>query len=266
MNRNLVHTLCWNFTTEVEKSVKLLYDLNDRNDFNHVIVDLGFPLINDSIPKDINASIEYNTIILKEMAKKYGSGYLKINNIGVSQNWSIVYDYFKMDDNDILCCADPDEHPKDKNWVRAIGNVIRADPKYAWVSLAMPEYFPILNKNNTIEKIVGSERIWEIIENLNWAQGGFSGKFLNEVGGIPNLDSYPIYGGIEAASIYMMEQLGYKWCILPGYIVEHTDYEKGSFGTSKLLREWKNFIIYNIDKFGQISLEKYLEYKKQGII
>jgi len=232
----------------------------------HVIVDLGFPLSCNDIPLDIKDNKNINSLILQRMSKNFGSEYLEIDNIGVSQNWGQVYDYFKVDDTDILCCADPDERPKNKNWIRAIGNVLRADPEYAWVSLIMPEHFPILNKENTIEKIVGGERVWEIIGNLNWAQGGFSGKFLNEVGGVPNLDSHPIYGGIEAASIYMMEQLGYKWCMLPDYVVEHTDYEKGSEGSSKILREWKNFIIYNIERYGQISLEEYLEKRKLGEI
>lgn len=264
---NYVHSLAFNLTNEVEKATELLYDLNDDLDFKHIIVDLSFPLlVGDEIPNDIKLAKQVNSIELKRIAKEYGSEYINFENIGCSQNWSQVYDYLKIKDDDILCCADPDEHPQSENWVRAIGNVLRADPEYAWVSLTMPEHFPILNKTNTIEKIVGGERVWEIIGNLNWAQGGFSGKFLNDVGGVPNLDSHPIYGGIEAASLYMMEQLGYKWCMLPDYVVEHTDYEKGSKGSSKILREWKNFIIYNIEEYGQITLEEYLNKCKTGEI
>jgi hypothetical protein len=267
MNKNYVHTLAFNLTSEVEKATELLYSLNDHNDFRHVIVDLGFPLnVGDEIPKNIKLAKQVNTIELKRIANEWGSLYLKLDNVGVSQNWSMVFDYFNMDDSDILCCADPDEHPITENWVRAIGNVIRADPEYAWVSLTMPEHQPIFNPSNTIEKIVGGERIFEIIGNLNWAQGGFSGQFLKDVGGIPNLDMYPIYGGIESASIYMMEQLEYKWCMLPEYIVDHTDYEKGSKGSSKLLREWKNFIIYQVERFGQLTLEEYLQKRITGEI
>ena len=264
MNKNYCHTLAYNLTTEVEKATELLWDLNE--DYEHFIVDLGFPLNVDEIPNNIELAKQVNSIELKRIANEYGSKYLKLNNIGVSQNWSMVYSYIKPDDSDILCCADPDEHPKNENWIRAIGNVIRANPEYAWVSLTMPEHFPILNKTNTIEKIVGGERVWEIIGNINWAQGGFSCKFLNEVGGIPFLDSHPIYGHIETASLYMMNELGYKWCMLPDYVVEHTDYEKGSEGSSRILREWKNFIIYNIDRYGQITLEDYLNKRKTGEI
>lgn len=266
MYKNYIHTLCWNLPTEVNKAVELLYELNNPNDFVHIIVDLGFPLTEDKVPSNIEHAKNANTKILKSIAKKYNSQYIKFENVGVSQNWSMVYDYFKMDDTDILCCADPDEHPKNKNWIKAIRNVINGNPDYAWVSLIMPEHFNILNKTNTIEQIINGERTWEIIGNTNWAQGGFSGKFLNQIGGVPFLNSHPIYGNIETASLYLMKELDYKWCMLPDYIVDHTDYEKGSNGSSMILREWKNFIIYNIDKYGQVTLEQYLQLKNEGKI
>jgi hypothetical protein len=263
---NYVHSLCWNFPSEVEKTVDLLYGLNNKKDFKHVIVDLGFPLSTDELPINIRGSIHKNTIKLKDLASRYGSDYIRLDNEGVSQNWTKVYEYFNLDDDDILCCADPDEHPKNKDWVKAIGNVMREDDNYAWVSLTMPEHLSILNKSNTIEHTIGGERVWDIKGSINWAQGGFSGYFLNDMGGVPYLKSHPIYGNIESASLEAMKDLGYKWCMLPDYIVEHTDYEKGSEGTSRLLREWKNFIIFNIERFGQITFEDYLEKLRKGEI
>jgi len=52
--------------------------------------------------------------------------------------------------------------------------------------------------------------------------------------------------------------------MLPDYIVEHTDYEWGHEGTSKLLRLWKNLIIFKLKEYGQISFDEYLERKRNG--
>lgn len=263
---NYVHTLSFNLVTETEKAVRLLYELNDKKDFKHVIVDLDFPIEEDEVPKNFSNCKKRNTNRLKKMALEYGSDYVKFENKGVSDNWTQVFDYFNVTENDILICADPDEHPKDRFWIRAIEKVIKGDPTYGWVSLVMPEHFNVLNKNNTVEKTINKERVWDVLGVINWAQGGFNGKFLKEINGIPGLETHPIYGNIEAASLIVMKHLGYKWCILPDYIVEHTDFEVNSEGSSSLLREWKNFIIYNIDRFGQISFEQYLNYKKEGIV
>ena len=263
---NYVMTLGWNFVSETEKAVKLLYQLNNKNDFKHLLVDLGFPLERDELPDNIEQSINNNTEKLKDLALKYGSEYVKFNNIGVSQNWSQVYDYLNINSGDVLICADPDEHPKNKGWVKAIGDVLRLRPEYGWISLTMPEHFSVLNGDNIIEKYAGDYRIWEIKGFLNWAQGGFSGQLLNKMGGVPYLESHPIYGHIETASLEYMKNLGYTWCMLPDYVVEHTDFEKGYKWTSRLLREWKNFIIFDIDKFGQISLQDFLIKKKNGEI
>jgi len=258
---NYVHSLCWNLPWEVKEATKSLYELNDKKDFVHIIVDLGFPLIKDVVPKDIEETKKQQSQLLQGIAKQFGSVYLQLPNVGVSQNWTAVYEwlvaYHGFTEKDNLICADPDERPRPRNWVQAIGDVLRSEEKYGWVSLSLPEHFPILNKSNTIEKKISGHRVWEIIGNLNWAQGGFSGKFLSEEGGIPYLEEMPIYGGIEHASLIVMKELGYKWCMLPDYIVDHTDYEKGTEGASRLLREWKNDIIFNLKQ--QITFEEWLK-------
>jgi hypothetical protein len=130
---NYLHTLCWNLVSEVEKAVKLLYELNDPKDFKHVIVDLGFPLESDEIPLDIKKSKRNNTKRLRELAERYGSMYMKTQNEGVSQNWTQVYNTLGIKDNDCLICADPDEHPLNEGWVKAIGDVLKSDEKYALI-------------------------------------------------------------------------------------------------------------------------------------
>jgi hypothetical protein len=254
---NYVHTLCWNLPSIVDKAIKSLYDLNNKKDFKHIIVDLGFPLIEDKIPEDIEKNKAEGSEILKEMANRYGSKYLKIKNVGVSQNWDAVRKYLKVKDGDILCCQDPDEIAQTPNWIKAVGDVMRTSGKYGWISLTMPEHLPILNPINTREYIINRIRVWEVIGSLNWAQGGFYGKFLNDYGKVEYMNEMPIYGGIEQASLYAMKQTGYTWAMLPDYIVNHEDYEKGSPGHSKLLRQWKNHIIFETKT--QITFEQWLK-------
>jgi hypothetical protein len=258
---NYVHTLAWNLPWEVKEATESLYGLNDKKDFVHIIVDLGFPLVEDVAPKDVEVSKKQQSELLMGIAKNFGSVYLKLENIGVSQNWTQVYDWLKenkgFSEKDNLICADPDERPKNRDWVKVIGEVLQSDERYGWACLVLPEHLEILNRTNTIESTIKGIKVWEIIGSLNWAQGGFSGMFLDEEGGVPHLEEMPIYGGIEHASLVVMEELGYKWCMLPDYIVEHTDYEKGTQGASRLLREWKNDIIFNLKQ--QITFEEWLK-------
>lgn len=256
---NYVHTLCWNLYHEIEQATESLYGLNDKSDFIHFIVDLGFPLEKDEKPINVEESIKNNSNRLIDLAFRFGSVYVKLENKGVSGNWDQIYEILKKNysfsDDDCLICADPDERPKNKNWVKAVGNALKNND-YAWCSLTMPEHLKILNPHNTIQSFENGNRIWRVIGNLNWAQGGFSGRFINECGGVGVLDNMPIYGGIEEASIYLMNKLGYTWCMLPDYIVDHTDYEKGTPNASRLLREWKNDIIFNLSE--QITFEEWL--------
>lgn len=257
---NYVFTLCWNLYHEVEQATDSLYRLNNKSDFIHFIVDLGFPIEKDEKPVNIEETILNNSLKLTKLALKYGSNYVRLENKGVSGNWDQMYEILKasynFSDDDCLICADPDERPKNNGWVKAVGDVLK-EPQYAWCSLVMPEHLKVLNPHNTISKPVGKYRVWRVIGNLNWAQGGFSGKFLNECGGVGVLENMPIYGGIEEASIYLMNKLGYTWCMLPDYVVEHTDYEKGTPNASRLLREWKNDIIFNLKE--QITFEEWLK-------
>jgi hypothetical protein len=257
-----VHTLCWNFPSVVEKSVQSLYELNDKNDFKHFVICLDFPLETDEIPKNLFDARMNNREAIKKIALKYGSQFYIWANAGVSGNWTTLYCILKADfdfsDNDCLIGADPDEMPQNKGWVKAIGDVL-ANSEYAICSLMLPEHLKVLNKENTTEFNIAGHRVWEIKGTLNWGLIGISGRFLNRVGKVPQDDRYPLYGNIESACIHEMKQLGMKWCVLPDYISEHTDYEKGSEGHSRLLREWKNHLIFSGKP--QISLEEWLRLK-----
>lgn len=254
--RIVVHTLAYNLTSEVRDAVELLYKQNNSEDFTHVIVDLGFPILTKTeMPDNIDNAKLLNAEENKHTSAKHGSEFMAINNIGVSQNWEMVRKEFKIADNDILICADPDERPKNNGWVKAIADVIsNPDVKIGWCSLMMKEHVPLMKKEN--EKIIDGHKVY-IIPNggFNWAQGGFNGKFLNQIGGVPVPDGAPIYGWIEHACTVKMNKLGYKTAILADYFVEHTE-------CSPLYRAWKTDVTSNV-KNGQIDFESWLRKKKR---
>lgn len=259
--RNIVHTLCWNIFQQVELAVDDLYRRNNKHDFIHVLVDLGFPLeYGDVIPEDLEAQKLINTEKLKTLAEKYGSIYFKAENIGVSQNWTQVTKFMNITEHDILLCADPDERVQSDGWVKAICDVMRYNKRYGWLSLTMPEHLDILNKDNVREYKYWDTRVWEIIGNLNWAQGGMSGALIKKMNGkIPHPERYSIYGGIESATMVHIKSNAMTWGMLPDYTVIHTN-------EVPLLRAWKDLIIHDIKRFGQITFEKFLQMKKEKVL
>lgn len=249
---NYVHTLCYNLTTEVEKTVKLLYDQNSN--FEHYIVDLGFPLENDELNKYIDAVKKRNSERLRKIAQQYGSRYLAIDNVGVSQNWTAVYKHLDMKDDDVLIGADPDERPQTDDWVNAMSDVLRAG--YGLVSLMMLDHIPILKNYKAIK--VAKHSVLKSPGNINWALIGMSGKFLRGMKEVPYPKDAERYGYIESMIQPYFAKLNMPWAVLTEHTVRHTDYELGDEGTSALLREWKNLIIFQRKKYGQISLEEFI--------
>lgn len=267
MNTNHCFTLSYNLPSEVEKVTKLLYELNDRRDFKHLIVDLGFPLIEgDKVPDDLEAAKLVNTEKLKELAKDFGSDYVRLENIGVSQNWTQVYRTLQIADDDVLIGCDPDEWPLDNGWVKSMGDVIR-EGGFGLVSLMMTAHINVLRNRALNERWVAGRRVY-ILPNgsLNWALIGLHGKFLNMIREIPYPPNATRYGWIEGALTPKFMETGMYWGVLADFKVRHTDFELGDAGTSSLLREWKNQIIFNIHQYGQLSFDEFLAMRREGRI
>lgn len=257
--KNYCFTLGYNLVTEIAKTTKLLYDLNDRDTFTHLIVDLGFPLERgDEIPEDITGSKLRNSEALKALAAEYGSDYVKMQNIGVSQNWTQVYKHLKPEKDDILIGTDPDEHPMKKGWVKAMGDVMRTG-NYALCSLMMTDHIPLMGNIPYREKFVAGHRVY-IAPNgtLNWALIGIMGSFLDLMGEVPYPKEAPIYGWIEGSMYPYMERYRQTWCILADHLVKHTDFSNGDAGSSPLLRAWKNQLVYEVKTKGQVSFDQWL--------
>jgi hypothetical protein len=265
--KNYCFTLCYNLVSEVEKVTKLLYEQNSKSDFTHLIVDLGFPLeTGNEIPGDIRAAKHRNTKLLKALAKVYGSDYVQMDNIGVSQNWTQVYKYIKPADDDVLIGCDPDEHTLQNGWVKAMGDVIR-EGDFALCSLMMTDHIKLMPQVAHSERYFANKRVYiAALGSLNWALIGISGKFFNLIKEIPFPPEAPRYGYIEACLYSKFGQYGMDWCLLADYTVRHTDFELGDKGTSGLLREWKNQIIFKVHQYGQLSFDEWLIMRKEGRI
>lgn len=257
-------SLGYNLPSEVEIATVLLYQQNKDVEFKHLIVDLGFPLSSwDSVPEDIEKAKEKNSIKLKTIAEKYGSEYVKMDNIGVSQNWEQVRKYLNVGDDDVMICVDPDERPKNDGWLKAINDALmQQEEKISVCCLIMDEQRPFLEKNPQY-----IERKWTFNDynillmkfSVNWAQCGISGKFLNLIGGMPEVPKAPIYGWIEVSFNKLMSDHGYKYCILNDYAVDH-------YPCPPIYGEWKVYITSDVNNRPQISFEKFLILKKQGKI
>jgi hypothetical protein len=256
MNKNYCFTLSYNLFSEVEIATKLLYDLNDKSDFQHVIVDLDFPLEKgDEIPGDIVLAQRRNSIKLKHLAEQYGSEYMRIPNVGVSQNYTKVYQALNLDDTDIMVGVDPDERPQNQNWVRAMGNVMRSDMKIAMCSLMITAHKDCPSGWAMTEQVINSERCYIMHGNINWAIIGLNGEFFNKIHEMPVPSLADRYGYLEWALYALFSEHGYDWVVMSDYWVEHE-------WSCPIYKSWKDYIIWENKSPHQISFEDFLKNKK----
>ena len=257
-------TLGYNLVSEITKTTKLLYEQNDRKDFHHIIVDLGFPMVEaGKIPDDFGVAKFNNTLALMQLAQMYGSEYLSLPNIGVSQNWTAVCRHINPKDDDILIGTDPDEHPQDKGWMKAMAEVIIHGGNIALATLMNVNMIPILAKQNLQHGSVHGHRILCIPEGgiCAWVLIGISGKFFRDLGSeIPVPSQGSKYGWIEQALSPKLNQFDYNWCLMRDYTEVHTVWQGKE---PSFLQEWKQYIVDHASE-GQIHFEDFLTMKKEG--
>lgn len=251
-------TLGYNLPSEIAEKLYLLRQQN-KGDYQHFVIDLSFPLrYGSDVPKDIEDAKTQNIIDLLRYSEYYECKYLSIPNVGVSQNWSRVYEELKVGANDVLIGIEPDEKPLNKGYVQAMADVLLSDRKIALVSLLMKEQEQYLKDNpqSFTEENIAGHRCYVVHGTMSMAMIGFSGRFLNEIGGIPVPDGTSIYGNIESASYNEIKEHGYEWCFLADYYVEHQE-------NVPLYREYKTAVTsgaYAGNK--QIDLEAWLKTKQ----
>ncbi|HNY52926.1 MAG TPA: hypothetical protein PK727_04720 [Bacteroidales bacterium] len=261
--RNICHTLAYNLPGEVLKTTKLLYEQNARSDFEHIIIDLGFPMEDiDVIPRDFDEAKRRNSARLKEICNRFGSAYARRENIGVSQNWTQAYNMVApLDDWDVLIGTDPDEHPLNPGWVKAMCDTMRIQ-ELDIVALSVPgqnEYIEGKLKCNA--KMAGTTRVYVPDDPVNWALIGISGRLLKNMGYVPFPSAARRYGWIEGALLSAMDHFEMRWGVLPDYSCNHTIWHMGD--PIPLFQQWKYYIVNNVGKQAQISFEEFLEMKKK---
>lgn len=255
MNRNLCFTLSFNLISETEGAVKRLYEQNDRNDFDHWIVDCDWPLIEgDKIPDDLDVAKATNTQSLKHIADKYGSGYIKINNEGVSQNWTQVYNVLKPDDTDVMTCVEPDEEAIEHHWIKALGDVLRSpQDNFGYGAPTLADNKDVLKRSRYAELMkVAGHNIYLMRGSVNYGLLSISGRLLNRMGGVPVPKITEIYGNIESPLLQEIKKYNMQWFILKDFYQIHTN-------IPKLYRAWKDDCIFGKFKDKQIHFEEWLK-------
>ena len=263
--RNICHTLAYNLPGEVLKTTKLLYDQNARGDFEHYIIDLGFPMEDiDVIPRNFDEAKRRNSARLKEICNRFGSSYARRDNVGVSQNWTQAYNMVApLEDWDILIGTDPDEHTLNPGWVKAMCDVMRTE-KLDVVSLS------VLGQNEYIEKelkcqakmVPGAARVYIPDKPVNWALIGISGRLFKRMGYIPFPSVAQRYGWIEGCLMASLNRYDFRWGVLPDYTCNHTIWHMEE--PIPIFQQWKYYIVNNVGKQPQISFEEFLEMRKEG--
>lgn len=256
--RVIVATICYNLPSEVRKVTENIRKQNKGFDFLHVIADPGFPLNEwDELPKSIEFAKAQNAEVLKSIAEYFDSLYISIPNLGVSGNWTQLYQYFKMDDNDILLLADPDEKTLNNNWIKALADVMASDRNMAWCSLLMHEQHGLMadmgNYPKELVDMAGYKvyKMWPGTA-INWGMGAIRGSFIEKCGGqVPVYGEATLYGGIESACIAKIDEFKMFWGVLADYYEEHQH-------CPPLYGQWKEHVAFNVP---QITFEQWLEEK-----
>lgn len=260
MSKIIVATLSFNLVSETQKACERLYAQNEIN-FRHLICDLGFPLLTgNDIPDDIEEAKKSNAEALKFLAARFGSEYVKFENLGCSCNWNQVVEYIQPEEEDIFISCESDEIQNEDGWVNAQADVLKGGLAYCAPRLV--EHKELLeNSPHAKLETIGGHEVYIMDGNLNYGNFSFITKFINKIGGIATPSTMEIYGGLEAVLRQQANNFGEKWGLLKNITTTHTDYEKGTPNTSRLLREWKNHIIFG--KCGQMQFEKWLVQKRE---
>lgn len=257
MNRVIVFSLAYNLISEVEQSVRMLYEQNDRRDFEHYIIDLGFPIVTGAdIPSNFELARFQNSQELKRIAGQYKSYLCEMVNIGVSQNHENFYRFIKPDDSDVLITLDPDEIANEGGWVKALTEVLRADHSIGYAAPLLVDAIPLLANNPlAVEAQVGGHNVYMMNGAMNYSQIAYSGHFLNKMGGVPYPSNMTVYGGLEEMIRGQLDKFGLRWCQLRDYTTVHTN-------VPVLYRAWKDDCIFGNFKGQQIQFDEWLVLKK----
>jgi hypothetical protein len=201
---NYVVMLAYNKTDVVEAAInRLLNRTKDFRDFHFVIVDPSYPLNDDpnSIWKlYVKYAVEFPT-----------TTYLKIDNDGVAGNYNQVIQHFIFQDNDVVHFFDPDNNPRDDNYLQTMIKVLQ-EPKVAYVTLERPD--PDVEMLDSV--IVNGIECLPVWRPCSWPMGAFRADFLKK--------AYPLnqdngkWGYFEDFLWRKFREFGYSAFYLKGFV------------------------------------------------
>ena len=245
--RNICFTMAYNLTSQVRKITKLLYEQN-KSDFKHIIFDLGFPLTEDAKPDNIQEAKKKNTTELKKICLDYGSEYMQLENIGISQNWTNIYKIINPSHDDVMIGVDPDEIPQHSGWVKAMGNALRGN-RIAMASLMITDHIQYAHGWAADKVDINGVKCYLMHGVINYALIGFTGEFLKVANGIPVPDIANRYGYLEYALHPLFDKYKFDWVVLEDFHVEHTY-------PCQVYHGWKNYVLQQGNN--QITFDEYL--------
>lgn len=274
------HTLAYNVSNFSIRTIRDFYNQNkeefEKGRIIYIIADLGYPLelvfdrmldqsgfytdlaqplpkhsvVTGALAKDfVSDNLKMAVVeIFKDSAFRKNVHYLKLDNLGVQQNWTKMIEIMNslrpIEDEDIVVCVDPDEHVRHAGWARA-AELVAATGNYGWISLMMTEYGSLLaqeekypSKKMFIQEVdevgVKSEVHYrDMRATFNWALGGFSGKILRLMDWtIPPHSEGHLYGWIEQTCVPHFHKHGMTWAILENH-------EVGHMGSHPIYSKWK---------------------------
>lgn len=199
----LLATLAYNSPTFVLEGIQHFRGNSDKSEYDrHVLFDPGYPLPDEKT----------NRAIIQEIANQYNLEYVPMVNQGVHQNFQFAMEYMKASKGDYFAPVCPDTRGRNKGWVKAISEVLKADKKCFTCQLNRDIDYRDYGAKT---KIVGNHEVLYFPQLVAWSTGMFNCEILNSIGGFKAYNAR--YGYVEH---YLADNLlpkGYHWYMIKNY-------------------------------------------------
>lgn len=170
------------------------------------------------------------------LAKAHGFEFLDSEkDLGSAQSFNKLLVDLPFEDDDFVITVDPDTHPDQPGWDKALLEVMANESALGFLSLThrgMPQNWYMGYVQGDF-RYVGDHLIF-LMENFDMFDiTCWRVKALKEIGGLKQ--AYPFHGQVEIPTITAMKEKGYAW----GYLPYFTQYRGFESLQDPLFQEWK---------------------------
>lgn len=199
----LLATIAYNKPEFVREGLQFFRDNSDKSEYDrHVVFDPGYPV----------GGVEENRAEIKKIAKEFGLEYVPMNNVGCHQNFQTAMKYMRTSQDDYFAPVCPDARGRNKGWVKACADVLKADRDCFTVQLNREiNYGPY----GAQTKVIGGHEVLYFPALVSWSVGMFSCRLLDMIGGF-KADSER-YGFCEHAMARELGAFGKHWYLIKNY-------------------------------------------------